>query len=555
MLQRQKMIYCYGKTAYARGQLLTGTKMGNNEIEEVYGMVAEGYLEKQFSIAMGEPPDEQPKTISRKIIAFSQNNLFMVSVASSTAIWNTSTTADKNSDYYIESFPVNDNGAFYTATTGTGGETTYKKYRYTKEELGINENEYVANIKFGSPGLQGDSKKCLLIIHTYTDDGSNKNKNNLHLYTYHLEENGVIGKVHDSETGIIENLSINLGTITENDVDFALNNFDIISNPLKSEMFYLVGFKTKAYNDLTIGIKRCLVSPTLNNSSISWNLTLESLIFKDISRNTTDMYRIGSIEITSDARYIILGKNTVSDTTGVCIIRLNTDGYPVAILNTQTQGVNGVITILNNMDILLCIQTNKILVYNIIYDNGQTLSLTQIKSLNINTGHYGFISPSFSTGDNTYAIVTGKRENSIRSQTDLVIFNIEEILTEENGETLHNVEIKALAYQEEPTTYAPSAFLYSITHNYGGDLLRIFIHGILNIHNSVYTPYINSTAIETSESLIGTLDNQNMIGVKYKNELYLRMKPQILSAGGGDVRSGKTFIGWQGTIETGTLEV
>lgn len=67
-----------------------------------------------------------------------------------------------------------------------------------------------------------------------------------------------------------------------------------------------------------------------------------------------------------------------------------------------------------------------------------------------------------------------------------------------------------------------------------------------------------SSAYSTDYKIIGLtkgLDTENIIGIKYKNEYFSKVQPQVLSAGGPDVRAGKTFIGWMGYPETGTMEV
>ena len=51
------------------------------------------------------------------------------------------------------------------------------------------------------------------------------------------------------------------------------------------------------------------------------------------------------------------------------------------------------------------------------------------------------------------------------------------------------------------------------------------------------------------------MDTENIIALKYKNKYFSKVQPQTLSAGGPDVRAGKTFIGWQGYPETGVMEV
>ena len=49
-------------------------------------------------------------------------------------------------------------------------------------------------------------------------------------------------------------------------------------------------------------------------------------------------------------------------------------------------------------------------------------------------------------------------------------------------------------------------------------------------------------------------DIENIIGVKYKNKIFYATKNE-LTATTGDVKTGKTFIGQSGTVETGTMEV
>ena len=50
-------------------------------------------------------------------------------------------------------------------------------------------------------------------------------------------------------------------------------------------------------------------------------------------------------------------------------------------------------------------------------------------------------------------------------------------------------------------------------------------------------------------------DYTNVIGLKYNNEYYYKQEKGILSATPSDVTTGKTFIGYNGEIETGTMEV
>ena len=64
--------------------------------------------------------------------------------------------------------------------------------------------------------------------------------------------------------------------------------------------------------------------------------------------------------------------------------------------------------------------------------------------------------------------------------------------------------------------------------------------------------FIGSSGLLTS--LTTSLDIENIIGVKYKNQFFMKTQNHLLTAGGGDVRAGKTYIGWMGYPETGTAE-
>ena len=52
-----------------------------------------------------------------------------------------------------------------------------------------------------------------------------------------------------------------------------------------------------------------------------------------------------------------------------------------------------------------------------------------------------------------------------------------------------------------------------------------------------------------------TEDMQNVIGVRYKDKVFYRLDYNSLTATQADVVAGKTFIGNNGMLETGTLEV
>lgn len=146
----------YGKTAYARGQLIVGN-VQNTDVEEIYGLNDDYQIEEQQSMR-GTDPVTGDTISSRTPIAFSKDLNYCVSLA---------TLNSDNTQRYIESYAVENGGLYIQGSTNVAGQTNYKKYRYSFEELGINTNEKINDIALGAPGLDGDPHKCLLIITTF----------------------------------------------------------------------------------------------------------------------------------------------------------------------------------------------------------------------------------------------------------------------------------------------------------------------------------------------------------------------------------------------------
>lgn len=180
----------YGKTAYARGQLLIGTATGS--IEEIHGVSSEDYVVDRIKTASGNPPDGAKAVTSAYRYAFSQDGNYCVR------------RVNIDGKEYIESFAVNNEGLYYQATKGATTEVTYKKYRYSYEELGLVDNTGVAvrdinSLALGCPGFGGDNKKCVLAI-LFSAGGTQY----IRLLTYHLSDNGIIGMAYDGERNYID---------------------------------------------------------------------------------------------------------------------------------------------------------------------------------------------------------------------------------------------------------------------------------------------------------------------------------------------------------------
>lgn len=185
-----------GKTAWANGMLLTGNAIfnQNNEVEEIYGASDEDFeITDGANLGLTTYPDTEDEVTKRSYVTLSTDCNYCVSVVQ----LNGTTT---NTEYAIESHIVTNQGLQIQASYSDSDGLAYKKYRYTKEELGISDNEVVANIVLGKPGLLSNSKNCLLVI--FTTDSltvSGTTSYYAHFYTYHLTDNGIIGKAYPKE--------------------------------------------------------------------------------------------------------------------------------------------------------------------------------------------------------------------------------------------------------------------------------------------------------------------------------------------------------------------
>ena len=109
------------------------------------------------------------------------------------------------------------------------------------------------------------------------------------------------------------------------------------------------------------------------------------------------------------------------------------------------------------------------------------------------------------------------------------MFELEDILNAEDGTTVSNIYNKVTNKEFQLVT---------------DNNMKLF----------GYDDYNGRSKIQLS-SLTLEADISNVIGLKYKGDYFYRQDPHILTAGQPDVRAGKTFIGWMGTQEVGTMEV
>lgn len=519
-----------GKSAYANGQYIVGTANPsvNPEVQEIYGASVNDYDIENANIGLTTYPDSTDEVVSRTNIAFSKDGRYCVSVVKLNDI--------NSSEYYIESHPVNKNGLIIEATAGENNETIYKKYRYSRTELGLNDDEIVSGIVIGSPGFLGYSTKCLMFIKTYTrtlrenTTSTYDYKYYLHLYTYHLNDNGVIGKEYNAARYEIQ------GYKEEIPYSYAI----VFSNTQPATFFLLRYYYDSGYSYLYI--RKCSVSYIADTSG---NLNISYVLGAEIRFSSGDVGFKG-LNITLDDKYIYSCSSGDSYGYGF-VISLDDFLTPINIRSVTTSGSgNGCGILENTNQLLICYAPRFFALYD--YSNGswvlnKTISFNYVQDSTQNQYIQGnmLITPD----GNKVVLLTSERSGSgniayrKNSTLRLAIFNINDILNANDGDVIYPAQYSNLIYNGQNIITTDN--LFDIVTNSDGTIIFISV----NSYGTSYKAQMWTLSVENSNELIG---------VRYKNQFFRSTKPQLLSATASDVASGKTFIGYDGSVQTGTLE-
>ena len=530
----------YGKTAYARGQMLVGT--ATSALEEIYGISAEDYDIDTINDASGDPPDGADKVEQVLTYAISQDGNYCVR------------KVQLNDEYYIESFAINSDGLYYQGSKSASSDgITIKKYRYTLEELGLVDDGGVSvggsniqNIAFGCPGLGGEEDKCILAI-LFSVNGNQR----IRFLTYHLSDNGIIGLAYDGETDYVE-----LTAATELDTNKTYSKIvGDLANPMNFYCLY------SAYNSgkYTYRLDKINIYQAVTSTNINYLITT----YQGTSISNVDGdNNPACIRITEDNRYCCF--YTVYSNQGVAretyIWDIHSKSYPVRITN----GLSFVgVSAFNNSvyGIQSYSQSDKIAidVFEIkkgddgtSYVDESTVRRAYVPLTGTTNSKCIFSGMCVATNDGKKLIcVAGDYLNfgNRRLKPHIIVIDMEEVMAtpEGVGSGINNyTEVSKL--QDYSTGYNISSGGYHYT------ILPMFKNkSSVRIYIMITTDY-NITK-QHIYGMINAEDTENIVAVIYKNEYFSKVQPQTLSAGGPDVRAGKTFIGWQGYPETGTMEV
>lgn len=530
----------YGKTAYARGQKLIGT-MTNNDVEEVYGTVDEAYDVNTAELLLGTPPNGAEKLKNgRKIFRTSKDGNYCVSYV---------TGADTNTKY-IESFPINNNGLYYSASAGdTSSGVIYKKYRYTFEELGLY-GDYgepaieVTDMCFGAPGFGGVSNKCILAIAYLAKETADNNAVYIKFLTYHLSDNGIIGKAYEYETDYID-LTYKFTKKYYNDDNTAA--YIASSNTNYNEFWFLLKGGIGGSSWYPAIAKGVINAISVSNDEYGYAVTVT---VSDFGNSKSNNEYIRDMKLINSGRYCIIHEY-INWYTNICIF--DTENYMDGILFSYSNltdliEINGSIY---GIEVTKDDTKIKMVLYNFT-EEFKISNATKVKTIYFthNIGSYTLITMyiGYATADNKNLIMLlgGQRQQTIY---DIELYNSK----------IFVLDINTILTAEDETTIDVKQSISCPEFNYISSTIGRYINATGNTNDTRIQITVPYSTIEDKDKFMKTLltteDTENIIAIKYKNQYFSKVQPQLLSAGGPDVRAGKTFIGWMGYPETGTMEV
>ena len=483
----------YGKTAYARGQKLVGT-LQNTDVEEIYGLDVASAKVKSLQELLIDTITKD--TVNVEMVAYSKDLDYVVRLTH---------LNDDTSKKYLESYPINEDGYYVQQTASVGGEFTIKKYRYTLEELGIPEDETITDIVLSAKGLYGSENKCRLLI-TTVKQIENDSVAKVYFLTYHLSDNGIIGRAYEGE--YLE------------DTVFELYKF---TTEYTGDFYVRLVTSNLEYNRFMAIVKKS-ISTSTTITAISCRISGE-LLFKRASigkQTRADISRDIKYVFTADDKYIYnVGKAASTITTTVFIeVNKNDEYYPEVLIEltgteryTPIEGTG-------------------------LWVKGSTSNVVSLRNIELyNFNGDGFTKVKEIQRASTYTIRQG-----FATKDMLVLFTTYTI----SGETIwyiqiYNIDVSTIVATE------PIASDQSITISDAA-----IVEGLINnLENIMFICGDNRDL----KKLTFDVNVDNILAIKYKGNFYYNMKSQELTAGQGDVRKGKTFIGWMGYPEEGTMEV
>lgn len=490
-----------GKTAYARGQLIIGT-LKNTDVEEIYG-VSDNIDVNTNPVTFSKDPfsDEQ---IGVAAYTFSENFDYMVRIEGI------------NGNQYIGSYPINDKGLYVLQSTGMDGTVKTKKYRYSKSELGIADSENIKTVKL-APGISGTTLLYITTSEKIQSGSTTEYNNYIYIYTYHLRENGTIGREYENEVNLI-NIKANISKTSDN------RSYYVFPKNTNSKEFY-IGYSSERGFGVRYGylmLYKILISGDYSTQKIALEHTYSEYSSNDYSIS------FNVRELSKNDKYLYNKCYSYNDHINILYIDEATNKMYGINLNTNHVSYN---YINDKFYIITGSSGNFYIEQHSVYLENETLKDVKEKTISIDlsdldssvsslifesspilvSNSYILLFPRTTTGSTLYCIYCNININNVN-----------------DGGTIKAFSKYALAgsYRNQST---------EIISNTAGN--RIIRKGLANMINM-------------------GIDYENVVGLKYKNKtFYVIGEITGLTATRGDVKKDKTFIGINGIQEIGTMEV
>ena len=333
-----------------------------------------------------------------------------------------------------------------------------------------------------------------------------------------VSDNGVIGRVYETETNVIENYM----------TDPLDGSPYIYTSNQTPNIFYTIDYSINITDNNYYIIKHTLTMlPNSQPYLVSDNGNLFKRDSISFNRQNCGTY------ITQDDRFLVVNVSPGSSSSYIgALIKINGETHAADSFYSLNSQYNANV-ILNNYNILIRISATKMEMYNISYnENNEISTLNLIKEININLsgGNNRVYDFNVLTLDNSrIVIITAlKQGSSSEKNFNLTIFDVDTILNTINGETITPIQEIPFIQTNEPIG------MYS---DISGANIKV------------------PTSENRLKGFYTAVDAGNLIGVIYQGKTFLKVTPEVLSAVSGDVKNGKTFIGSSGAVEIGTLEV
>lgn len=368
------------------------------------------------------------------------------------------------------------------------------------------------------------------------------------MLTYHINDNGVIGSAYDGEYDNVD-CTYKLTTLT------AKNEYKIIFSNLSPLNFYIIGRKDGLSAYILYPYKGKLILTASSSGPGTYNIQITSAASVYVAIQGSDS--LYNVCCTDNDEYLYVNVVTYSKPYEGSSVIFNIDSdYDIkSSLKFSDKKLIYSSFCKNGATYFAVISGNQygtdlLEIYTVaIVNNEISANLYKSFTLKNPTGYEDkngvMIFTGTSTRDGNRIVGTFGSINSNNNTVDnsvVIVFNIEDIFTLETGST---IEYEQYVYLKNEWTINEKEYVLDTNT----DNTRIFV-GL---------PVKSASAGATAESFIDSfskaLDIENIIGIKYKNQFFMKTQPNLLTAGGGDVREGKTFIGWMGYPETGTGKV